>query len=280
MTHKDADASKKRIAIPNEFGLCVAHYVSKFGAPPKKLALPFPGMEKRVKEEEKIMTIEEELTHPLRPSGAPEMEDPPAVYIEPIPPKSFRGKLAKMLITRRQNLKIETSGNQAATRIQKNYRMYACKCLANVLRRQKLALRRYYAAVRVQSVARRYIQKEEVEEIKKNTVAAVNLVIRLCRGMLARKAVKRKKAAKVLQRGGLRGEDLKFANGRALRISPRLKRYQCNFPCNSLRSYVACSLQLWQMPLCTPSRVPLRSGTSMSTKNGDTSRFSDTPKAS
>ena len=89
-------------------------------------------------------------------------------------------------------------------RIQKNYRMYQCKVQADKLRRQKLALRRYYAAVRIQSIARWYIQKEEVEEIKKNTVAAVNLVIRLCRGMLARKAVKRKKAAKVLQRGGLR----------------------------------------------------------------------------
>ena len=61
LTHKDADPSKKRIAIPNEFGLCVAHYVSKFGHPPKKLALPYPGMEKREKEEEKIMTIEEEV---------------------------------------------------------------------------------------------------------------------------------------------------------------------------------------------------------------------------
>ena len=189
--------------------------MSKFGHPPKKLALPYPGMEKRVKEEEKIMTIEEELSHPLRPAGAPEMEDPPALYIPPVPPKTFRGKLAKMLITRKQNIRIETSGQQAATRIQKNFRMYQCKVLADKVRRQKLALRRYYAAVRIQSIARRYIQKEEVEEIKKNTVAAVNLVIRLCRGMLARKAVKRKKAAKVLQRGGLRGESVRGAKRRA-----------------------------------------------------------------
>jgi len=70
--------------------------------------------------------------------------------------------------------------------------------------KQRLALKRHRATVRIQSVARRYIQKEEVEEIKKNTTNAVNLVIRLCRGMLARKKVKRKKAALVLQRGGLR----------------------------------------------------------------------------
>ena len=56
----------------------------------------------------------------------------------------------------------------------------------------------------IQKIARRYIQKEEVAEIKKNTVNAVNLVIRLTRGLLARKKVKKKKAALVLQRGGLR----------------------------------------------------------------------------
>ncbi|GMI14663.1 hypothetical protein TrVE_jg1553 [Triparma verrucosa] len=204
MVHKDADASKKRIAIPNEFGLCVAHYVSKFGKPPPKHNLPFPGMEKRVKEEEKIMTIEEELSHPLRPPGAPEMEDPSAIYIPPIPPKGVQQKMKKYLLLRKQNVKIEASGNSMATRIQKNYRMYWCQCEADRIRRQRLALKRHYAAVSIQKIARRYIQKEEVEEIKKNTVAAVNLVIRLCRGMLARKAVKRKKAAKVLQRGGLR----------------------------------------------------------------------------
>ena len=59
MVHKDSDASKKRITMPNEHGLCVAHYVSKFGHPPKKMLLPYPGMEKKTKDEEKIITIEE-----------------------------------------------------------------------------------------------------------------------------------------------------------------------------------------------------------------------------
>ena len=205
MTHKDSDPSKKRIAIPNPYGLCVAHYVSKFGAPPPRVPLPFPGMEKKVKEEEKLMTIEEQLSHPLRPRGAgPEMMDPPAVYVPPLPPRTVKQKFAKMTAERRRNIRLKTIGIACATRIQKNYRMYACQVLREQKFKQRLAINRHKAAVNIQKIARRYIQKEEVAEIKKNTVNAVNLVIRLTRGLLARKKVKKKKAALVLQRGGLR----------------------------------------------------------------------------
>ena len=59
MLHKDNDPTKKRIAIPNEQGLCVAHYVSKFGKPPDKLDLPYPGMIKRLKDVVREKTEEE-----------------------------------------------------------------------------------------------------------------------------------------------------------------------------------------------------------------------------
>ena len=130
MVHKDAAASKKRITVPNEHGLCVAHYVSKFGHPPKKLNLPYPGMEKKSKDEEKVITIEEQLTHPLRPHGmGPEMADPPTLYISPLKPKGWKQKFKKYGNDKRKRAQITAIGDSSATRIQKNYRMYRCQCL-------------------------------------------------------------------------------------------------------------------------------------------------------
>jgi hypothetical protein len=205
MKHKDADPAKKRIAIPNEHGLCVAHYVSRFGKPPTKMELPYPGMEKKEKEVEYVPTIEDQLKHFLRPKGVgPEMEMPPAEFFEMRPPKTWREKVKRNARKKAHELEIKTVGGMFASRIQRNVRMWQCQSLELKKKAESTALRRHYAATKIQAIARRYVMKEEVAEIKKNTMAAVNLVSRLIRGLLARKMVKRKKAAKVLQRGGLR----------------------------------------------------------------------------
>ena len=41
---KDADSKSGRILVPNEYGLCIAHHVSKHGIPPKSQSHPWPGM--------------------------------------------------------------------------------------------------------------------------------------------------------------------------------------------------------------------------------------------
>ncbi|GMI33703.1 hypothetical protein TeGR_g1735, partial [Tetraparma gracilis] len=173
--------------------------------PPKKIELPLPGMEKREKEEVVEMSIEDQMKHFLRPFGiGPEMEDPPVEYFEPRPPKGWRDRWRRNTKRRAHEVKVKGVGPLYAGRIQRNWRMWSCQKEADRLRKEEAAVRRHNAAVRIQAIARRYIMKEEVEELKKSTVGAINLVSRLIRGLLARKKVKRIKAARVLQRGGLR----------------------------------------------------------------------------
>jgi len=204
MLHKDSDPAKKRIQIPNEDGLCVAHYVSKHGKPPVKVDLPYPGMIKRTKEVERVKTQEELLRHALAPPGEPDMDEAPAEFKPILEVKGFFNKRKQTALDRKFQANIKLVGNSNALRIQNTYRKAQCMRQARYIGIRRLALKRFRAAVKIQCIARRYIQKEEVAEIKKNTVNAVNLVIRLTRGYLARRDIRRKKAAAVLQRGGLR----------------------------------------------------------------------------
>ena len=195
----------------------MAHYVSKFGSPPVKLEPPYPGMEKREKDVEVQLSIEEQLKHGLRwarPKGAgPEMEPPHAIYFEPRQPKGWGQKWRRRAKIRAHGLKVDAMGNMFALRIQRNVRMWQVRSLAARKKQCLSAVKRHNAAVRIQAIARRYVMKESVAENRQKTVAAVNLVGRLIRGLLARKKVARMRAIRVLQRARMRavGNALMYA---------------------------------------------------------------------
>jgi len=140
----------------------------------------------------------------LAPPGDPEMDEKPQEHKPPKVITGFFNKRKEAAFDRKHKAKINLVGNSTALRIQNVVRMGFELKRAQRIRNTRIGIKRHSAAVRIQCIARRYVQKTEVAEIKKNTVNAVNFVIRLTRGFLSRKAIRRKRAALVLQRGGLR----------------------------------------------------------------------------
>jgi hypothetical protein len=161
MTHMpDNDPAKKRIAVANQEGLCVAHYVARFGRPPPDPPWPFPGMALK-HAQEKSKTGADDGTekvapqHPMAPREPPRPLTPPAMY--KIVKKDAVDRFADFLVAAGTKSAQLIIGRFAARKIQKYYRRHHAGHESANRAREARARRRIVGITLIQAQARMFV---------------------------------------------------------------------------------------------------------------------------
>ena len=148
----DADTRGGRILVPNEEGLCVAHYVAKHGKPPVAKSHPYPGMMTKAS----MVTHEIIRTHWGAPTGEFKAALPPPrqyVSFESLRPTTFM-KIQHWVKQRAREARGLLKRRTAAEEIQAVVRMWLAYRKLKRLRDRRRGLLRGNAAPIIQGASK------------------------------------------------------------------------------------------------------------------------------
>ncbi|KAH8072322.1 hypothetical protein JL721_3588 [Aureococcus anophagefferens] len=197
LTHQpDNDPASKPVTIPNADGLCVSHYVAKYGRPPDDVGWPLPGCDllSKVHAEMAEIMVKKHALAPREPYPGPPA--PPARYVPPPQQDVIDG-----LFSAFSSGKKFVYGRQIK-KIQCFYRRHLAARCANRRRRARVARNRVAAVTIIQSVTKSFTQRVIALREAKERFDALYLVQRLFRGLVIRRKARKRRDQLRLNRVG------------------------------------------------------------------------------